>query len=98
MKQMVAPNAPVLARSWPFNNSAGCFMRDDQGKIFFLKPVGGGILAFPLLEDGTLAEKADLSHISRPSNPNVTIIDRTDLGIKDFDEFFRANRINLRTR
>lgn len=91
MKQMVAPNVPVVARM-PFNDIESGFMRDYRGRIFFLRPWGNETLAFPLNEDGTLAKEADLSCIREPNSPVVDLIDWKDLGIKSVDEFIALNR------
>ena len=91
MKQMVAPNAPVLARM-PFNDIERGFMRNNHGEIFFLWPWGHETLAFPLMKDRTLAKEADLRYIRKPRSIDVDLVNWRDLGIKSVDEFFGLNR------
>jgi hypothetical protein len=93
MNQVVAPDVPVLVRM-PFNDVDCGFMRDDEGKIFFLMPQRGKPpLAFPLLEDGSLGEEVDMS-IASTAGSVVTLVHWRDVGIEDIDDFLDANELN----
>lgn len=61
-----------------------------------MRPWGHETLAFPLLEDGTLAKSADLSFNDNPY-AIVALVHWRDLGI-DFDKFVETNRATASQR
>lgn len=77
MKQMVNREAPVLEHV-RYGTIENGFMRDEQGRIFFLTTHGHDTLHFPVLEDGSISSTR--WGVRFPTEI-VTLIHPRDLGI-----------------
>ena len=78
MKQMVAPDAPVIARIKHHDIETG-FARID-GRIFYLQVHGRFVIDYPVYEDGTISRHGDF-----PCYPDtiVDLVRPKDLGIAE---------------
>ena len=84
MEQMINREVPVTARVLYGNIESG-LMRDRAGRIFLLRPYGKELLAWPVLEDGTLGKAADLNLtiILSRDNEEVEMVSGKSLGITE---------------
>jgi hypothetical protein len=80
MQQMTAPHVPVLEHA-RYDTIEHGFMRDSQGRIYFLTTHGHDTLHFPVLTDGTISRQ---NWGIRFPTEIVTLIHPNDLGITKF--------------
>ena len=86
--QMIAAEAPLIARL-PFNRIERGFVKDRQGRIFFLEPWGRWTLAFPVSSEGKLEDPADTSFNWEPM-VFLELVRGEDLGVS-MDKHLRPN-------
>jgi hypothetical protein len=83
MKQMVRPDVPVLQKMRMQDVKNG-FFRDREGKIFFLHAHGRDTFPFPVMEDGTIDNQADLEALRRGTfGGKISLIHPQVLGITE---------------
>jgi hypothetical protein len=81
MKQMLAPQAPVL-QEVRFYELGSSFIRKKtgNGEVFYVWNRAGGPFPLPVWEDGTIAREVSLRSFSY--HEVVCVINPLDLGIK----------------
>jgi len=80
MKQMVAPQAPVVEQIPFWRMTDGFFRRTIGGEIFFGENYAGRMCHFPVLEDGSISKHG---HQFISDEETVNVIDLSALGIKE---------------
>lgn len=81
MKQMVAPNAQVKKTITLGELSNGFFRKagDEEGRIFFRCHSPGGLLFYPVLEDGKVSKT---SGEIIASTKTIEVVSQKELGIE----------------
>lgn len=77
--QMKRPDVPVIARI-EYGKVEYGFMKDADGKIFFLRPHGNETIPHPVLEDGSILSGSNLDGLQSPLQI-VDLVDAKDIGI-----------------